>query len=398
MLKCDGVSSVPRRMRRSMRMKVPAAATIAMAFCVSPAIGSDFLSSLKDRVTGDGNSVKVARKIAQFKDSFNVGGLTFSADGMKIATSGMVAPPEVHVWSWKDSSGRYQTLAMPDFAGSGKGVSFSPNGLLLAAAHSVPFRKNPGSDSDPRTTIQVWNAKSETAVQDIDIKRPDVGGMGDLIFTSDSKSIVAIEERAKGAIVTAFSTESWQREWDIDLGPLDALAMALSPDGQYIAIGVVRFEFKKGLPTIKHPVLQIVSLQTRQVVRTIEGVFPDQNEIRSISWSSDGQYLAAGGVVQGTFPGPNALRVFDTASGKPVVDEPSRDSADVTGLAYTSDGRYLVEGIIDGAVRIWDAMHKELYQKISVEDDQYLALAVSKDGKYFAIGSGRDVSIFELKQ
>jgi len=33
-----------------------------------------------------------------------------------------------------------------------------------------------------------------------------------------------------------------------------------------------------------------------------------------------------------------------------------------------------------------------------VEDDQYLALAVSKDGKYFAIGSGRDVSIFELKQ
>jgi WD40 repeat protein len=143
------------------------------------------------------------------------------------------------------------------------------------------------------------------------------------------------------------------------------------------------------------PQITIVDLTARKIVRTI-AAFPDNNEIYALSWSADGKALAAGAAVGGSHAGPDAVKIFDPVTGSQLVGEVAED-AFVSGLRYSRDGRYLIEGHVDGNVRIWDGQHKKMLQTIPVDKRFRTALSVSPDSRFVAIASGRDVSVWEVK-
>src|SRR5580700_790474 len=96
------------------------AVVVLMAITVSLR-AADLGDLLQRKATaGNGDHAEVATKVAEFKDTFSIGGLSFSADGSKIVTSGVLAPPELHIWRWKDGAHRFQSLAMMLSAGDTK--------------------------------------------------------------------------------------------------------------------------------------------------------------------------------------------------------------------------------------------------------------------------------------
>lgn len=77
-----------------------------------------------------------------------------------------------------------------------------------------------------------------------------------------------------------------------------------------------------------------------------------------------------------------------------IASEPSVP-AHVTGLRYTSNGKYLVESGLEDGVRIWDGQHKAMLHAIHAKYDN--AIAVSRDGAYLAIGDAARVTVWKLQ-
>lgn len=177
--------------------------------------------------------------------------------------------------------------------------------------------------------------------------------------------------------------------------PLQPRSIAVSSDSRFAAIGGETYLMDPGIKI--NPQILIIDLSARRIIRTIDGAFPNHNQVLTLAWNPDGKSLAAGGIVQGTFPGPDAVKIFDPENGKQIAGETVKDAAYVNGLAYTADGQYLIEGYIDGHVRIWDSQHTKLLQKIPVDDHFHTVMTVSRDSRYLAMGSGKTVLVYRLK-
>jgi WD40 repeat protein len=333
-----------------------------------------------------------ATKSAAFKESFVVGGMDFSPNGRELAINGMLAPPEVHIREWSTHPHITRVLHLDSLAGDGGAIRYSPDGALLAVGHF----------GDKQTTginvIRIWNAQTGEIAHDL---ADSVGGSGAMsfAFSADGKFLVRTVERngLPGDYLAVHSSNNWEEMWGLPTLPFIPRTLALSPDGALLAVaGETATLGPNGPPITLHPNIMIIDIGSRQIRRTIEDAFPDQNEIHTLAWSPDGKSLATGAIVQGSFKGPDAVKIFDPASGAVIASEPAQ-VAYVNGLAYSPDGRYLIEGYIDGHVRIWDSQHSKLLQKIQVDDHFHTVLTVSRDSKHLAIGSGKEVLIYELK-
>ena len=96
--------------------------------------------------------------------------------------------------------------------------------------------------------------------------------------------------------------------------------------------------------------------------------------------------------------GLDTVMVFDAHTGKQIAGDQLEDIAG-TSLRYTPDGKYLIEGFMNGrgsgrGVRIWDGQHRELLQEIPGEVS---GLAVSRDGHYLAVGEVGKTVVWQLK-
>ena len=330
----------------------------------------------------------VAKKVTEFREQpgFVVGGLAFNGDGTQLATSGMFAAPEVHVWTWRSRTTSPRVLPMSRIAGAGNAICYSNDGVLLAAGH-VPAGKE--------GIVSLWDTATWARHDIVDLgPATQIMSIG---FSPDGKLLIRTVDRAgrrTGNTIVANSTHTGEAVWGLETQPFDAQTLALSLDGQLAAVGGETWDFPP--PITHHPQILIIDVPHRTVLRTILHAFPDNNEIQTLAWSADSKALAVGAVVQGSFPGPDAVRIFDVASGSQIVGEPAK-AALVSGLVYSRDGRYLIEGYLDGHVRIWDGSHRQLLQTLAVNDWFHSVLAVSRDSRYLAVGDGLDVAVWQLK-
>jgi WD40 repeat protein len=333
----------------------------------------------------------VAKKVAEFRENeaFVVGGLDFSGDGSQLATNGMVAGPEVHIWNWRTPSQIVRVLPMNSSAGVGDAIHYSPGGSLLAVGH-VLDRQQVGSG-----LVRIWNTKTWAIVRDIAEPQGASDQMG-FAFAPDGKVFVRTVESLSSSNLVVHRTDTWDQTWGLVTRPFLPRTLTLSPDGQFAAMAGWRAtQAPQGPLVIIHPEIIIVDLATRRITRAI-AAFPDYNEIHALSWSPDGKALAAGAVVGGSHAGPDAVKIFDPATGAQLVGEVAKD-AFVSGLSYSRDGRYLIEGHIDGNVRIWDGQHKQMLQTIPVDKRFYTKLSITPDSRFVAIAAGPDVSVWELQ-
>jgi WD40 repeat protein len=386
------MTSAPRKMKTRFTtvpiLQTLLALLIAQApmagHCASERDGQSFFMHLFD---SKGKDMKqVATKIATLDEDNDIWGLDFSPDGKHLAATALFGL-KVNIWDWQKSQ-IVRTLMKPRGAGASTAtelLQYSPDGQLLAACYG---RVGP---NDNYSVARIWNVVTGEIVHDIG--EPVGGGACDAIgFSPDGKTFIRVVWRHSafpGDNVIVYATDTWQPVWGLRTIPFLPKTLAISPDGKVIAVGGQVID---GPDKPIQPRIVIVDIAKRAIVRTIDA-FPVENEIGHLAWNPDGIHLAAGARVGGSFAGPDAVKVFDARTGEQVVAEQATN-ATVHGLRYTKDGKYLIEAGVGTTIKIWDGQHRELLQEIKGDAG---SLAVSRDGRYLAMGGDRKILVWELK-
>jgi WD40 repeat protein len=333
------------------------------------------------------SATTVAKRVAEFSEDFVVGGVDFSADGQQIATNAMFAGPDVHVRDWRTGN-IVHVLHKTAPAGEGNAVRYNIDGSLLAVGHASDTPANAFG------LIRIWDTRTGVLVHDISEPKGATDTMT-FWFLPDGKSFIRTVDRGgnPGTYLVVHNTETWAEEWGLPTLPLVPRSLAVSPEGHFAAIGGQVFGPAPSF--VLSPQIAIVDLRKREIIREIDNVFPDENQVQVLSWSPDGKSLAAGCIVDGSFRGPNAIRIFDPTTGSEIAHQ-TAETAFVSGLTYTPNNKYLVEGEVDRHVEIWNVSHKTLLQSIPVNEHFRTILAVSRDSRHLAVAVGKRVFIWEL--
>jgi len=328
------------------------------------------------------NDVAVKVTVLREKENINVSGLDFSPDGKHLAVVSIYET--INIWDWKNNR-IVRTVEKPQGANDGlvtEPIRYSPDGRLFAACHSRATN---------HIVARIWDTNTWEIVHDI----TDPVGGGDcnaIGFTPDGESLIRVLTRINqpGDNLIIYNTHTWESIWGLRTIPFQPKALAISPDGKFIALG--------GAVHDSGPIrnqIAVVDMERRAIVRIIPNTL--SFSFGRLAWSPDGTQLTAIGrrAWDGTANhgkgaytgGPDTVMVFDARSGKQLSGEQWGPVGHLS-LRYTPDGKYLIEGDVNGkgtglGVRIWDGQHRTLLQEIPGDVG---SLAVSRDGHYFAMG------------
>jgi eukaryotic-like serine/threonine-protein kinase len=156
------------------------------------------------------------------------------------------------------------------------------------------------------------------------------------------------------------------------LDSVDVLALTFSPDGKTLATGD-----RKGM-------VQVFCVQgPRSAVRAFDA---HQGPVSSVAFSPDGKLLAVGNAERG-------VQLMEAATGKQI--RPTLQGSAVGGVAFSPDGKWLASAGSDGAVRVWDSESGREIRQLAAMDGKTLGLAVSPDGKRFAVMADGSVRVLD---
>ena len=166
--------------------------------------------------------------------------------------------------------------------------------------------------------------------------------LGDVVrsvaFTPDGAILAAA-----GGNTDNFSVYLWEASTGQSLGTLDGhtgiiWGVAFSPDGQMLA------------SVSSDKTAKIWDWRNGTLLKSLD--FP--GEVSSVSFSPDGQTLAVGGVDEPQNQIQNAaVWTFSVGSWKPVLK--FSEYLNVTAMAYSPDGRWLIGGGTSRNVQVWQA-------------------------------------------
>lgn len=338
----------------------------------------------------------IATNVADLKEDDGVVSLQFSPDSRQLAVS-MATTLDIHVWDWR-ARRIERTLQKPlpaDLLLSSEGIRYSPDGTLLAVAHGI------ASATEGRSVVDIYNSQSGTLLHRIS-ETPLGAAYSRIEFSADGKLLVRTfdsDNRSKTGQFLVHRTDTWDVIWSLSTLPLDVHTLALTRDARLAAVagGPTAYPGTWGSAQIL-----VIDLAQRKVIHAFDSVFSRGVTTNVVAWHPDGIHLAVGSY--GENPGvptpPEPVKIVNVSTGKTEIAE-SLPPMDVTGLHYTSDGRYLIESGYSprvngkGLARIWDGQHQTLLQEIPV--DQSYGMTISGDDRYFAIGDKHHVSIWTLK-
>jgi WD40 repeat protein len=355
------------------------------------------LSSSDNKSTAD-----VATLVAQLPEPVPIWAVDFRPDGKYLATFSPSVPHEIHIWDWRNKT-IVRKLSISGFVQTADLIRYSPNGRLLAFCGDLVK-----GDHRKIVSARVWNADTGEIVQDVET--PGGGSCTSIDFTPDGKFFVwsgfpsSIEKN-----VIVFSTETWQPVWGLHIASFSPKTLSVSPDGKMIAIGgSVTTQVGMG---ISYRIL-LIDMAQHAIMRTIQVA---SDNVTRLAWSPDSGRVAVGGRGGDGKKQFELVQIFDTISGEMITSEKAKYSR-IQSLRYTMDGKYLIEaslmvdepiredsrlellrfsrGDFAMSIRIWDGQHRRLLQQIPGEAG---GMAVTRDGRYLAMGGDRMDFIFELK-
>ena len=116
---------------------------------------------------------------------------------------------------------------------------------------------------------------------------------------------------------------------------------------------------------------------------TFDDLFP---EVRSVAYSPDGKYLAAG-LGEG-------VRIWDTTTNKEVL---KLKVGRVHSVAYSPDGKYLAAGADSGQVWVWEVPAGKELHSLKGHTKSVFSVAFAPDGKRLASAGDTTVRLWDLE-
>ncbi len=157
------------------------------------------------------------------------------------------------------------------------------------------------------------------------------------------------------------------------LEPVPCLAIAFSPDGQYIASGSMIpniFDLRQSRGEVR-----IWEVDTQRVVAT----FTEQvGLITSVAFNHDGSRVASSSI-----NAKNSFAVWDVKTRK-TIRTMRGHTGQVHRVRYSPDGQLIASASTDGSVKLWNADTFQEIRSVDAHPAPVFDVAFDRDGKRFA--------------
>lgn len=214
---------------------------------------------------------------------------------------------------------------------------------------------------DPGPVDGAWGGKTERAARQ---------------FLSDKKidptTVFTAQGRDEAALLESFRTDRPSADQSgprVGVSPQmghsdDIRAVSFSPDGKWIASGG------------NDQTIKLWSAATGQVQRTFHG---HRDWIHAISFSADGQRIVSAS-------SDKTLAIWDAETGR-MIHRVTADKIKLDSVAFSPDGRFVVSGGADQKVKLWNADTGRLIRTLSGHKGSISSVAFGPDGDKVFSGS-----------
>ena len=240
------------------------------------------------------------------------------------------------------------TIIIRNNYGSGK-VLFSPDSKLIAGGEK----------------IKLWDAKTGAELRTIS----ESNLVRDIAWSPDGKILANIRDLKiifwdpnNGKKIGEIDTSNRQRQ------TTTMTSLAFSPDGKIIASA--HHGHSDRLDCII-----LWDINTGQVIRTFTG----HPEVRSISWSPNGQIIASGSW-------DHTIKLWDAKTGQE-LHLLTGHSDKVASVAFSPDGQIIASGSWDHTIKLWDRNTGQKKYTLTGHEARVYTVAFSPNGQVIASGS-----------
>lgn len=181
----------------------------------------------------------------------------------------------------------------------------------------------------------------------------------------------------------------------------DAPILMLDPGGHMALIRAVIFtpDGKQIVSAADDKVIRVWDIETESTVRTLRGQIGDGNrgKVYALALSPDGRYLAAGGRIVESGEGTHPVRIYDFETGEMVALFDGHSDA-VLSLDFSPNGKMLVSGSTDDTAIVWDFERRRLLHRLRVHTADINRAVFTLDGERVVTGSDdRTLGLWSVK-